>query len=300
MNRTKQNPKVSVIIPFYNNFQWLSEAINSVIAQTYQDFEIIVINDGSLEDDTHFLENFSNSIQYLKVTNGGPARARNMGIRLAKGKFIAFLDSDDLWLPEKLSKQVAFMEENDVNWSHTSYFIFNEGEEGTLQIKDVSNFRGNVFPKSLVHLNIGTPCVMVRSDYLNDNSFLRFSENMRYGQDGYLWILLSIKNCLGVIEEPLTKVRRTGGNAVLRARVHLEVKAGLDQNLIPKLKTLFPYENVDQGLKVVYRYCFWSKKLIDYLDFRVIKNKNSGILELLSKAFYVPAFLYFKLKAFTL
>lgn len=112
-------PKVSVIIPTYNRRDYLIEAVESVLAQTYQDFEIIVVDDGSNDNtEIHFAEFIQRTpaakgrIFYCKQKNSGPAIARNHGIFRSCGEYIAFLDSDDLWYPEKLEKQVGVLDEN--------------------------------------------------------------------------------------------------------------------------------------------------------------------------------------------
>ena len=101
---------VSVIIPFYSQLNWLYEAIESVLAQTYPIHEIILIDDRSKENLTTILEKYGNKVKYVRQKNEGPATARNNGIRMATGDYIAFEDSDDIWLPTKIEKQVAFME----------------------------------------------------------------------------------------------------------------------------------------------------------------------------------------------
>ena len=118
-----KTPTVSIIIPFYNNVDWLNEAVDSVMKQTYKDYEIIVVNDGSKEDITLFLEK-NPEIIYFYQKNNGAGSARNKGIDVARGKYIAFLDSDDVWLPQKLEKQVDYMENNpQIMWSHCSYHM---------------------------------------------------------------------------------------------------------------------------------------------------------------------------------
>ena len=104
------NPKVSIVIPTYNSSQYISEALDSVLAQTYKDYEIIVVDDGSTDDTIQALQPYMSRIKYIYKENGGPGSARNVGIRNAQGEYIAFLDSDDLWLPEKLEKQVRYLE----------------------------------------------------------------------------------------------------------------------------------------------------------------------------------------------
>lgn len=103
-------PTVSVIIPTYNRAKFISDAIQSVITQTYRNIEIIVVDDGSTDGTKDVLSPFMDKIRYYHTENMGPAHARNVGMKAASGKYIAFLDSDDLYLPGKLELQVAFME----------------------------------------------------------------------------------------------------------------------------------------------------------------------------------------------
>jgi glycosyltransferase involved in cell wall biosynthesis len=104
------DPRVSVIIPAYNRARWLPKAINSILNQSYKNIEILVINDGSTDDTEAVLAPFMKDIRYLTTDHKGAAHARNAGMRAATGKYIAFLDSDDTYLPFKLALQVAFIE----------------------------------------------------------------------------------------------------------------------------------------------------------------------------------------------
>jgi glycosyltransferase involved in cell wall biosynthesis len=108
------SPLVSVVIPAYNTAKYIPATLNSVVSQTFRDFEILVVNDGS--PDTPQLElaiqPFGARIRYIKQTNRGPSSARNTGIREARGKYIAFLDSDDLWFPEHLANQVSALQKD--------------------------------------------------------------------------------------------------------------------------------------------------------------------------------------------
>lgn len=111
--KIKQNPTVSVIIPTYNRAKILGKVIQSVLDQTYKDFEIIIVDDGSTDDTKQVLAQYKNKIIYIYQENQGGAVARNTGINHANGKYIAFLDSDDLWFPQKLKKQVEILEQHD-------------------------------------------------------------------------------------------------------------------------------------------------------------------------------------------
>jgi glycosyltransferase involved in cell wall biosynthesis len=106
---------VSVIIPVYNNVLYLGEAVESVLKQSFTNYEIIIVDDGSTEDIVGSIQQYldvNENIRYVRQENKGPGPARNTGIRMAKGKWIAFLDADDIWMPEKLEKQIAFLREH--------------------------------------------------------------------------------------------------------------------------------------------------------------------------------------------
>lgn len=116
---------VSIIMPAYNCGQFVEETIHSVQAQTYQDWEIIFVDDCSTDDTIEIVQRLQKNDSRIKLfqnrTNSGAAVSRNYALREAKGKWVAFLDSDDLWDPTKLEKQVRYMEENDYKFSYTRY-----------------------------------------------------------------------------------------------------------------------------------------------------------------------------------
>jgi len=102
-------PKVSVIIPTYNRSHLIRDAVGSVLSQTYRDFELIVVDDGSTDETADVLSRYGNQLRYLYQEKKGRSAARNFGAQQAKGEYIAFLDSDDLWLPDKLFRQVPIL-----------------------------------------------------------------------------------------------------------------------------------------------------------------------------------------------
>lgn len=104
------SPKVSVIIPTYNRAHLVKDAVESVLNQTYQDFELIVIDDGSTDNTREVLAVYKDKLTYIYQENQGRSAARNHGIKLAQGEYIAFLDSDDVWFPDKLERQVPVLE----------------------------------------------------------------------------------------------------------------------------------------------------------------------------------------------
>jgi len=284
----EKRPLVSVVIPFYKGVDWLADAVDSVLCQTYSNYEIIIVNDGSQEDVSDFLAKYSDKTEYFYQENAGPGKARNRALQSAKGEYIAFLDSDDLWLPEKLEKQIEYMEKNpDIMWSHTAYKTFGFGDE---KLVDNSYFSGNVFPRCFASCPVATPCVIIRKRAFDENEFFRFSETMRFGQDFYLWVLLSYKYEIGALKEAHSKVRMRGSNAAKRAYVMLKAKSELLDTL-EKTKML-PLNEISAPVRLSYKWCRVGFRFISATE-KLIKSKN--IIELFSKAVYVLPYVILKM-----
>jgi len=285
--------KVSIIIPFYSQVDWLIEAVESVFGQSYKDFEIIVINDGSKEDTSPFLAKFQDKIIYKYKENGGPGSARNLGIELAKGEYIAFLDSDDIWEPQKLELQVDLMEKTGAIWSHTYWAQFAENDVNNIvRVYGPENQR-NTYPGSLASINIATPCVMVRTDFLNERMDFRFHEDMRFGQDNYLWLLLSSEHDIKLLPEILCKVRLTGNNTVKKARAHIQVRAMIWKYLKGSPSKIFNRSQVPAGIRGIYRFCYFENLFLSRLEKHL--KINSNFVELIAKVIYVLPYLGFRL-----
>lgn len=287
MLKTKREPLVSVVIPFYNRVDWLEEAVDSVLEQTYTNYEIIVVNDGSKEEIEVFLKKYSEKIRYIYQENAGSGSARNNGVEHAKGEYIALLDSDDIWCKDKLELQIQYMEDNPgIMWSHSSYETFGCEKR---EFIDTSKFVGMIFPNCMSSCRIATPCVVIRRSVLQGD--IKFSENMRYGQDFYLWVVLSEKYEIGHMEQSLCKVRMRGNNAAKRAYVMLKAKSELWSNLA-KIKG-FPLGRVAWSVRSAYRLCEAGYKVVNGMA-KVIRNTE--IIEFLSKVAYIVPYMVFKIK----
>lgn len=121
---------VSIIMPTYNCGYFIEESIKSVLSQDYKNWELIIVDDGSKDHTkeivTKYLTHNTNIYYFILEENSGPAKARSVGLKKAKGKFVAFLDSDDLWLPNKLSVQIDFMKKKKIAFSATGYEVISE------------------------------------------------------------------------------------------------------------------------------------------------------------------------------
>jgi len=123
---------VSIITPSYNSEKFIAKTIESVMTQTYENWEMIIVDDCSQDNSNEIIENYMQQDKRIKLIkldkNSGPAIARNTAIKQAKGRYIAFLDADDLWLPEKLEKQINFMNYNDLAFTYSAYKIIDESD----------------------------------------------------------------------------------------------------------------------------------------------------------------------------
>jgi len=194
---------VSVIIPTYNRAGIIGDTIRSVLNQTYDQFEIIVVDDGSSDNTRQVLEKFNDQrIRYFWYANSGlPAVARNRGLALARGEFIAFVDSDDIWLPEKLAKQVKILKENpDIFLVYTKCFIRKNGKTFSISPKNPKS--GDIFIRLYMAYNF-IPCLTVLMR--NSNTLYCFDENpaLRAAEDYDLWLRIAHKERITFIDEPL-------------------------------------------------------------------------------------------------
>jgi len=207
-------PEVSVIIPVYNGEKFLSEAIESVIAQTYSDWEIIAVNDGSTDRSLEILRRYErllpSKIRVISQENYGLSIARNRAIAMAKGDYIAFLDCDDLWLPEKLEKQIDFLNSNKepglvYSDNHEIDEHGNLIKENVFLFYNAKYFRGYVFNELFYANFISTPTVMVRREVLDKVGV--FNPKFRIAQDYDLWLRIAEHYPVDFIAEPLAKYR---------------------------------------------------------------------------------------------
>ena len=200
-------PKVSVIIPTYNRGNYLYSAIKSVLDQTFEDFESIVVDDASTDNTGQVVKKFDDKrIRYIRhKENKGGSAARNTGIKSSKGKFIAFLDDDDLWMPSKLEKQLDLINKNpEIGAVYTGAYRINKSQK-IIWCKFPS-LRGNIFPDILKKNYVGScSSVLVRKECFNRIGL--FDENLSAGQDWDMWIRLTKHYQIDYVNEPLVLYR---------------------------------------------------------------------------------------------
>jgi len=192
-------PKVSVVIPAYNVAQYVGETLESVFAQTFSDFEVIVVNDGSpdTEDFEHAIEPYLSRIRYLKQENLGASVARNTGLQAARGEFIAFLDADDLWLPAYLDQQMKFIRERGCDLACADAIFFGDpSTEGRTYMDILMSSAAAVDDVTFLQLvnaerSLITSGVVARREPIIQIGL--FDETLRNAQDFDLWLRLALR-----------------------------------------------------------------------------------------------------------
>lgn len=200
-------PVVSVITPLYNGEEYIGDTIESVRNQTFRDWEMVIVDDQSRDSSLEIAHSYAQKDSRIRIKQlpkrSGPAVARNHAINLSKGRLIAFLDSDDLWVPEKLEKQVSYMLENNLHFTFSWYQEMDE--QGSLSEKIVQPPEKVCYEDMLKTCHIGCLTAMYDTDHFGKVRM----PNMKRRQDYALWLeLLKRDDCAHGIQEVLAFYRR--------------------------------------------------------------------------------------------
>lgn len=230
-------PLVSVVIPTYNRAWVLRDTINSVLDQTFDSYELIVVNDGSTDNTRTLLEGYEKII-VLDQANKGVSAARNRGIVAARGEYVAFLDSDDLWLPEKLAAQVAFFQANpealvcqtQETWIRNGRRIYPKHRHRKQS--------GMFFERSLELCLVSPSAVMMKKDLFTEVGL--FDEHLPACEDYDLWLRVGARIPIFLIHEAL--VVKRGGHPD-----QLSSNTGLDKYRIQSIRKLLEGDTLSHG-----------------------------------------------------
>ncbi len=212
------NELVSIVMPSYNTAKYIGASIRSVLAQSYSNWELIIVDDCSTDDTDNVVKQYltDNRIRFLKnEKNSGAAVSRNRALREAKGKWIAFLDSDDLWKPDKLEKQITFMECKNCDFSYTQYYEIDEDSKQIGRIVDG--------PKIITKLKMYQYCwpgcltVMYNAERIGVIQIADLKKNNDYA----IWLKAIKKADCYLLAEQLAMYRRRSGSISNRSHIEL-------------------------------------------------------------------------------
>ncbi len=261
-----ESVSISVIIPTFNRSKFLPKALESVFNQTYQIEEVIVVDDGSTDGSLNNLSQQFPSAKFFFQENQGVSAARNHGIRKAKGRWIALLDSDDQWLPDKIEKQIDFLRDNEIFQAcYTEECWIRKGNQVKLPASlEKSNHK--LFSRSLERCVICPSSLLIKRTLFKKVGF--FDENLPICEDYDFWIRLLLNHKIGLIKEPL--VKKFGGHSD-----QLSTSTwGLDRYHVQSLEKILNFKQLDltqelQILKTLNKKC-------DFLEKGFLKHgKNS-------------------------
>ena len=202
----ESQPLISVIMPCYNMASYVADSIKSVIAQTYPHWELLIVDDASTDETVSIIESYvqtdSRIRLAIKTQNSGIADTRNQCIQMAQGQFLAFLDADDIWHPEKLEKQLNFMFEKNVGFTYSTYdWIDEEGNTLNRFINTIGNLDYETYLRNTI---IGCSTVMVNKAITGEVVVPKF----RTSEDTATWLDILRKGFLAyAIDEPLVSYR---------------------------------------------------------------------------------------------
>ncbi len=203
--RKKMKPTVSVIVPTFNRAELIKTSVRSVLNQTYQDFEIIIIDDGSTDDTEKVVKNLNDDrIRYIRhERNKGAPAARNTGIRSARGKYLAFQDSDDEWMPEKLERQMAIFRGavSDVGVVYSGFWKVKDNKRLYFPPPQIRKKEGNVYKNLLEENFVAMPSAVIKSECFKKAGM--FDEELPRYQDWELFIRISKHYNFAFVSKPL-------------------------------------------------------------------------------------------------
>ena len=206
------NPQVSVVIPAYNAMRFLPQTVESVLQQTLQDFEVLIVDDGSKDDTARWAAAHSDSrVKLIPRPNGGAAAARNTGVENAAGEYVAFLDADDLWQPTKLAKQVARAEADPEVGLVDTWISYIDAAGEPMNSVLTQHLEGDVWAHMIEYnlVRCGSTPLVRRRCFEEVGSF---DESFRFAEDWEMWIRISRRYQFAVVKEPLVAYRQHANN----------------------------------------------------------------------------------------
>lgn len=259
-----ENELVSVVIPAYNAQKHIEETLKSVFGQTYAPLEVIIVDDGSTDTTASIIKIKFPAVRYFYKSNGGVASARNLGIRMAKGRYIAFIDADDAWHPDKISKQVYWLKEHpDTKWCYCDCAHFRDTPENLLyKLSSLARpFEGEVLQNLFLRNFIASPTPLLRREVFDAVGLFSENKNINTVEDYDMWIRIAEHYPVGYLGEALAFYRQYSetshveiGGVYNYLRANLHVLAGSVRREPEKLLPLYSFARSSIYLRLGIKY----------------------------------------------
>ena len=265
---------VSVVLTCYNGARWISKAIKSILAQTYEDFELVIIDDGSKDNSKEIVTSHLGDewVRYIYQENRGFSAAVNRGIKESSGSLIGFIGQDDLWMPNKLELQVKYLNEHkDVDLVHSNYCSV-DSEERIIEVRDVKIPNLSSKKKVVEHLFlnnfIGFETVLVKRKCFDELGF--FDERMVGFSDHDIWLRLAGNFNSGYLDLPLVKKRQ---HEFQLSKVRIEAVLKDEFLMVKKAIDHYPFLKRVERKKLAPLYYAWGTALLQKGNNKAAKQK---------------------------
>jgi len=281
-------PKISVVIPAYNAEKTIRKTIDSVLSQSFEDLEIIVINDGSTDNTIGEIESFSDPrVRLLNFQNGGLSTARNRGIEFSRGQYIAFIDADDLWTPEKLEKQLLAIEKSDrfgasYSWTYHMY----DGKEKKLDKADKVYFSGEIYEDLLNYNFLGSGSnPLVRKSAIDDVGM--FDPRLKVAEDWDFYLRLALRWEFALVQEYQIIYRKSNSTMSSNSAI-------FEEKMLQAIEII--YENVPDSIQIkksdslAYLYLYLAEKSLDFP--RELSQLKTSLKYLIKATRLKPEFIF--------
>lgn len=273
---------VAVVVPCYNVGRFLNRALDSVYAQSFQDFRIYAVDDGSSDNTAEVLKEHSRRCVSIFQTHAGQAAARNHGIRASDSPFIAFLDADDEWLPQKLERQVNILKRNPDLGMVCSLCSLREGGDSKiaqLAAKDMPS-TGRLFQHLVRTCFVFTPTVVVRRECIDEVGL--FNESLTVSEDFNLWLRIAARRTIGIAPEVLAVTHKRPGSLSVSSAPEERLRNGVTalEDVQSSCPDLTPQEQQALRIALAERFYFYGSHLLSTGSIKLSREKLTSALKL--------------------
>lgn len=278
------NELISVVIPTYNRASILSAAVNSVLGQTYPQREIIVVDDGSMDDTQQIIEHFKDQVKYIRTVNGGASAARNVGVRHSRGELIAFLDSDDEWRVDKLKKQAELISAGFDMVISDIEITDNERGSYTTQLRRMLPSDGQMFEQVLKFPEITCSSMLIKRNVFD--ALGGFDESLKTAEDIDLLLRAAYSYKLALVPEPLVRYRKSSdslSNKVFTQNRLKVIEQFKQKNPEYSLKNPRYFNEIEANIHLSYaRDLLWHRSIADSKEQIIQSMQNKFTLRAFS------------------